>query len=48
MDRDPPEAVGVGDWDLVGGIVGKGGEGNSSFGNPGKSGAVRIFKPGFY
>lgn len=47
--HDIPEAVGLGDWDIVGGRVGEGGYtlNNSETGN-GRHGAIRIFKPGFF
>ena len=48
MKFAPPAATGVGDWDVVGGIVGEGGTADrTTKTNPGKAGCVRIFKPGF-
>ena len=48
LEQDPPDAVGIGEWDKVGGIVGTGGAGHPTKLNPGKNGAVRILKPGFF
>lgn len=48
LEQDCPEAVGVGEWDKVGGLVGTGGLGDSKMLNPGKNGAIRILKPGFF
>lgn len=48
MDHDPPEAVGIGEWDKVGGPAGQGGIGHLHDLNPGNAGAVRILKPGFF
>jgi hypothetical protein len=47
-DRDCPLAVGVGDWDLVGGMVGLGGTGDARHTAAGNPGAVRLRMPGFY
>jgi hypothetical protein len=46
----PPAATGMGDWDLVGGLVGMGGVGGMMEHEPtagGNAGCVRIFTPGF-
>jgi hypothetical protein len=48
MNHDPPDAVGVGDWDKVGGPAGRGGFGDIHNLFPGNAGAVRIIKPGFF
>ena len=48
LEQDCPDAVGVGEWDKVGGLVGTGGQGDPKLLNPGKNGAVRILKPGFF
>lgn len=48
IDRKPPMAAGIGEWDLVGGPAGRGGPGQINALNPGNNGAVRIFRPGFY
>eukprot|EP00595_Chromulina_sp_UTEXLB2642_P002328 CAMPEP_0196765016 /NCGR_PEP_ID=MMETSP1095-20130614/7395_1 /TAXON_ID=96789 ORGANISM="Chromulina nebulosa, Strain UTEXLB2642" /NCGR_SAMPLE_ID=MMETSP1095 /ASSEMBLY_ACC=CAM_ASM_000446 /LENGTH=1218 /DNA_ID=CAMNT_0042122169 /DNA_START=3024 /DNA_END=6677 /DNA_ORIENTATION=+ len=45
LQHDPPDAVGIGDWDKVGGIVGQGGLGNAETTHSGNNGCVRIFKP---
>jgi hypothetical protein len=48
MKFSPPAATGVGDWDLVGGVVGEGGtKDKTTKTNSGNAGCVRIFKPGF-
>lgn len=47
-DRDCLLAVGVGDWDLVGGMVGLGGTGDARHTAAGNPGAVRLRMPGFY
>jgi hypothetical protein len=44
-----PDAVGVGDWDKVGGVAGEGGHTyNNQIPHPGNNGAIRISKPGFF
>lgn len=49
-----PPAMGVGEWDVVGGLAGQGGGGGydretkTNFVEDGRSGAVRISLPGFY
>ncbi|CAM9525720.1 unnamed protein product [Ectocarpus fasciculatus] len=48
IDHDPPDAVGVGEWDRVGGPAGQGGVGDVNELRPGNAGAVRILKPGFF
>ena len=48
LDRGPPRAVGIGEWDFVGGVAGAGGAADPYALNPGKCGAVRIYRPGFY
>ena len=48
LDRGPPRAVGIAEWDFVGGVCGMGGAADPYALNPGKCGAVRIFRPGFY
>jgi hypothetical protein len=48
LEHDPPAACGVGDWDMVGGLVGQGGQGDPVQTSPGNSGCVRIIKPGYY
>ena len=48
LEQDIPDAVGVGEWDKVGGFVGEGGIGHPTEVNPGKNGAIRILKPGFF
>ena len=48
LDCDPPDAVGAGDWDKVGGLVGEGGTGHVTETQAGRAGCVRISKPGFY
>jgi hypothetical protein len=46
LQHDPPKAVGIGEWDYVGGFAGQGGMGHLSETNPGNAGAVRVMKPG--
>jgi hypothetical protein len=48
MDHEPPEAVGLGEWDKLGGFVGEGGLGKMHKCNAGNNGAVRIIRPGHY
>lgn len=48
LDHDPPEAVGVGEWDKKGGPVGMGGYADLRTVGRGHNGCVKIFKPGFY
>jgi len=48
LKHDPPEAVGCGEWDRVGGPVGQGGMGEKVKTTPGNAGGVRILKPGYY
>ena len=48
MQHSPPDAVGCGEWDKVGGPVGKGGTGDIFEVHAGNAGCVRIFKPGFF
>ncbi len=48
LNHDPPEAVGIGEWDKVGGPVGQGGQGDIFDVHTGNAGGVRIFKPGFF
>jgi hypothetical protein len=47
-DHDPPPAVGVGEWDLTGGITGQGGAAHKNKTQAGNAGGVRIIKPGHY
>ncbi len=48
LEHDPPQGVGYGEWDKVGGKVGQGGSGHPTNTNNGNSGCVRIIKPGYY
>jgi hypothetical protein len=48
IDHDPPQAVGIGEWDKVGGLCGEGGTGDPKQVFAGNAGAVRIFKQGFF
>ena len=48
MDHNPPEAVGLGEWDTLGVPVGSGGMGDLSSITSGKTGCIRIYKPGYY
>ena len=48
MQHDPPNAAGVGEWDVPGGPAGQGGMGDEYVTKAGNAGAVRIMKPGFY
>ena len=55
LRHNPPQAVGCGEWDLVGGLVGQGGRSIVDKNDPNivktssvNAGAVRIIKPGFY
>ena len=48
LRHDPPEAVGLGEWDTKGKPVGHGGYGDLNTVTPGCAGCVRIFKPGYY
>ena len=48
LKHDPPEAVGCGEWDKVGGLAGGGGLGDLTKTNAGNAGACRILKPGYY
>jgi hypothetical protein len=48
LKHNPPDAVGVGDWDKVGGLVGQGGIGDLTSTMNGNNGAIRIIKPGHY
>lgn len=48
LKHQPPDAVGVGEWDKTGGMVGQGGQGDINKTNSGNNGCVRIFKPGHY
>lgn len=42
------DAVGCGDWDLVGGFVGEGAPGDKYKTRNGNNGCVRIIRPGHY
>ncbi len=48
LQQNIPDAVGIGEWDKVGGVVGQGGFGDSVKLNAEKNGAIRILKPGFF
>lgn len=48
LTHDPPDAVGCGEWDKVGGLVGEGGLGDKIKTHAGNSGACRILRPGYY
>jgi len=48
MKHGPPKACGVGEWDYVGGCAGQGGGADIVEVQPGKNGAVKLMKPGFY
>lgn len=48
LESDPPSAVGVGDWDKTGGLVGEGALGDKLQTRPGNSGCCRIFLPGYF
>lgn len=48
LNHDPPQACGIGDWDKIGGLAGQGGMGDKYNCNPGKSGAIRLIRPGYY
>lgn len=48
LQHSPPDAVGIGEWDKVGGLVGQGGTANLETTHKGNSGCVRIYKPGHY
>ena len=48
LECGPPAAVGVGDWDRTGGLVGEGALGDKHTTRPGNSGCCRIFKPGYF
>jgi hypothetical protein len=48
MDHEPPPAVGLGDWDITGGMTGEGGLGDKNKTQRGNAGGVRIIKPGHY
>ena len=48
LEQNIPDAVGVGEWDKVGGYCGTGGQGHPEILNPGKNGAIRVLKPGFF
>lgn len=48
MDRDPPPAVGIGEWDTKGGPAGMGGMGNAVMHETGRAGAVVVRMPGYY
>ena len=43
-----PKACGVGEWDYTGGFSGQGGGADILDLHPGKHGAIKIIKPGFY
>ena len=47
-NHNPPEAVGVGEWDKQGGVAGTGGVGTKTISRYGNNGAVRIVRPGHY
>jgi hypothetical protein len=48
LESDPPDAVGVGEWDITGGPVGEGGLGELTKLNKGNNGCIRILKPGYF
>ena len=48
LKHDPPEAVGLGEWDNLRKPVGHGGYADAEKVDAGCSGCVRIFKPGYY
>lgn len=48
VDRHPPKTTGVGEWDILDDYVGQGGLGHLEDLNVGRSGAVRIIKPGYF
>lgn len=47
-NHNPPEAVGLGEWDKQGGLAGTGGVGTLTSSRFGNNGAVRIIRPGHY
>lgn len=47
-NHNPPEAVGLGEWDKQGGLAGTGGVGTVTSSHFGNNGAVRIIRPGHY
>lgn len=48
LQHNPPEAVGLGEWDKVGGWCGQGAIGQKDRTSVGNNGAVRIILPGSY
>lgn len=48
LNHNPPEAVGLGEWDKVGGLSGRGAIGHPDRSSSGNNGAVRITLPGSY
>ena len=46
--HQPPKACGIGEWDYTGGFSGSGGGADIREVHPGKNGAVKILRPGFY
>lgn len=48
IEHNPPEAVGIGEWDKVGGLCGQGGKGDTIKLYSGNAGAVRIYKQGYF
>jgi hypothetical protein len=48
LEHDPPPAVGIGEWDKVGGLCGEGGVGDPKQVSHGNAGAVRISKQGYF
>ena len=46
--HQPPKACGIGEWDYTGGFSGSGGGADIRKVHPGKNGAVKILRPGFY
>ena len=48
MNRKPPTAVGLGEWDPIAGFAGQGGPANEKMVERGRDGCVIIRTPGFY
>ena len=48
MNRKPPTAVGIGEWDPIEGHAGQGGPADEKVVERGRDGCVIIRTPGFY